>query len=210
MSFSSIKGQEGPIEYLKSCLRQDRIAKAYIFMGPEGVGKNLVAGEFARAIECLTKEDDACDSCESCRKIEKGNHPDIHTIDFGDEEIKVEFIRQLQREISFKAYEGKKKVFIIRNCHNLNPTSASAFLKTLEEPSGDSVIILITEKPAYVLRTILSRCQAVKFSPLPRQALEEILKKEYQLDADSAHFLSFFSEGRLGNALKLKDTNFIK
>lgn len=171
----------------------------------------MAAVEVAKALNCLVANDgDACDECPSCRKINSAQHPDVHTIDNADEEIRLEDVRQLQKSISLRAYEGKKKCFIIRHAQRLNPESANALLKTLEEPVGGSCIMLITAKPALLFKTILSRCQSVRFTVFTRARLEELLKMEYGVEVPLAHFLAYFCEGRLGAALRLKDTHIIE
>ncbi len=217
MSFSEIKGQERPIEYLREHMRHQRLVGAYLFVGPEGVGKYLVAKTLAKALNCLEKDLDSCDRCASCIKIEKRQHPDVHIIAVENEteadsaEIKIEYIRQLQNEISFRPYEGRKKVFIINNAHNLNAASANAFLKTLEEPCGESLIILISAKPALLFKTILSRCKILRFTCLERSKLEQILKNDYIVKSNElAHYLAYFSEGCIGRALRFKETDLFR
>ena len=209
MSFGEIRGQDKALDRLKGSLRLGRLAGAYLFAGPQGIGKYLAARTFAKALNCLSADNAPCDACVSCVKIDKDMHPDVHCIDVGDEEIKIEHIRQLQKDINLRPYEGKKKVFIIRNAHNLNPASAGALLKTLEEPGGNSVIVLVTEKPMMLFKTIVSRCQVIKFEVLPRQELEAVLKRDFAVGADAAHFLAYFCEGRLGRALGLKDQDVL-
>lgn len=210
MSFKEIKGQDNPISILKRHIEESHLAGGYLFVGPEGVGKKLVARTLAKTVNCLGEGFDSCDTCPSCLKIESNQHPDVHLIENDDSEIKIEYIRQLQKEISLKPYEGRKKVFIIDRAHRLNAESSNALLKTLEEPPKDSLIILVTDKPVLLFKTIISRCRMVKFCALRRQDLEEFLKKEYSLNKEFAHFLAYFSEGRLGQALRLKDTDMIQ
>ena len=210
MSFKNIRGQDNAINILKDYVAQSHLEGGYLFLGPEGVGKKLVATTLAKSLNCLEEGIDPCDKSSSCAKIEKNQHPDVHLIEAQDSEIKIEYIRQLQKDISFKPYEGKKKVFIINEAHRLNAESSNALLKILEEPPRDSLIILITEKPALLFKTIVSRCKTIKFAPLKRQGLEVILKSDYGLDNNTAHFLAYFSEGRLGVALRLKDTDIIR
>ncbi|MBI5145371.1 MAG: DNA polymerase III subunit delta' [Candidatus Omnitrophica bacterium] len=210
MSFKDIKGQDQAIELLQSYIRQSRIAGGYLFAGPEGVGKNLAAKTLAKALNCQDDTFDPCDKCVSCLKIEKNQHPDVHFLDFAAEAIKIEEIRQLQKEINLKPYEGKFKVFLLNNAHNLTPDAGNALLKILEEPPKYSVIILVSAKPQLLFKTIISRCQMVKFYPLKIIQLKEILQKDYGLDHHLAHFLAYFSEGRLGSALKLKETDIIR
>jgi DNA polymerase III subunit delta' len=209
MSFSSIIGQERPVERIRNYIRHKRLAGAYLFTGPEGVGKFLAAIEFAKALNCLSLEDDACDRCSSCLKINKLQHPDLHVIDAEGDDIKIEYIRQLQKEISLRPYEARSKVFIFRDAHNLNPSSSNALLKILEEPSAHSRIILVTDKPNKLLKTVISRCQVIKFSALARQGLERVLRQGYAVEEKEAHFLAYLSEGRLGRALGLKDGEFL-
>ncbi len=211
MAFIEIKGQVKAIARLKANIKNDHLAGAYLFSGPEGIGKKLTARNFAKAINCLENNSEACDRCISCRKIENSLHPDYHIIDNGGfEEIKIGDIRALQQEMVLRPYEGRYKIFIINDAHNLSAESANAFLKTLEEPSKSSVIILITDKPGLLFRTIISRCQTVKFSAFSREEFKEVLKNEYKLEENGLHFLSFFCDGRIGAALEWKGRDVIK
>ncbi len=208
MSFSDIKGQARPIEIIKEYIRQPSVSRGYLFSGPDGIGKRLSAKTLAKALNCQAEALEPCDRCPSCLKIEQNQHPDVHLIDDSDSNsIKIEDIRTLQKNINLRPYEGRKKVFIIDNAHNLTPEAANALLKILEEPPKDSLLILVSSKVALLFKTIISRCQILKFYPLERIALEALLKNDYGLDDNLAHFLSFFSEGRLGFALRLKDTD---
>ncbi len=209
MAFSNIKGHDKVIERLKSFLREDRLAGTYLFVGPKGIGKALMALEFAKAINCEKGSGDPCDSCASCVKIVKMEHPDVHIIDPQDSEIKIEYIRQLQSQINLKPYEARKKIFIIPAAEQLNPASASCLLKTLEEPAPNSVIILVTDKPALLFKTIISRCQIIKFSAILPGYLERLLNTDYRLEPQAAHFLAFFCEGRVGLALLWKDSDIL-
>jgi len=210
MSFTLIKGQDKAIESLKADVRNKHLASTYLFCGPEGVGKFLTAKTFARALNCLNADFEPCDSCPSCLKIKNGRHPDVHIIDNGyASEIKIEEIRQLQQEINLKPYEAKLKVFIINDGHNLNPVSANAFLKTLEEPPKDSLIILVSDKPGLLFKTIISRCRIIRFYTLGRREIVKVLKDGYNIDENALHYLSYFSEGRLGTALRLKDRDIM-
>lgn len=226
MSFKDIQGHNKVIEILKEHIRQSRLNKGYLFIGPEGIGKKMVAKTLAQAVNCGEQLLDSCDSCPSCMKIEKKQHPDVHIIDGSTSPyvnsrqnrddtadsgaIKIDHIRQLQKDISLKPYEGKLKVFIIDNAHNLTSEASNALLKILEEPPAKSLIILVTAKPTLLFKTIISRCQVLRFSPLPRKKLSEILNKDYNLENNLAHFLAYFCEGRLGKALVLKDIDILR
>ncbi len=227
MSFKDIKGQDKPIQLLKEYMKNFRFDGSYLFVGEEGIGKKFVAKTLAKALNCEGEALDSCDTCASCLKIEKGQHPDIHIIDssipvtlehgFGQkttieesDSIKIEYIRRLQKDINLKPYEGRKKVFIIDNAHSLTPEASNALLKTLEEPPASSLIILISSKASLLFKTIISRCKTMKFYPLERFGLEELLKKDFRLDNNLAHFLAYSCEGRIGRALKLKDTGILR
>lgn len=209
MSLDLIRGQNRTIEVLKSYIKHKKLAGGYLFAGPGGVGKIQAAWEIAKTVNCLKNESDACGQCPSCLKIENNRHPDIHLIESKTQEIKIESIRSLQKEINLRPYEARVKVFIINDAHKMNAESSNAILKILEEPPKDSLIILITDKPSLLFGTIISRCKILKFFPLPRLELKEILKQEYRLTEGLAHFLAYFSEGRLGFALELKDKDIL-
>lgn len=206
MRFSDVLGHERPLRVINAYIEKSHFSGGYIFSGPEGIGKKMVAKIIAQKLNCTAQEDRPCGTCSSCLKIEKSGHPDLHLIENGESQIKIEDIRDIQREASFRAYEGVMKVFIIDNAHKLNLESANCLLKTLEEPPADVLIILITHKPQNIIKTVLSRCKMIKFSPLVRTELENVLVKHYALDKLMAHFLAFYAEGRLGLALRLKDT----
>lgn len=205
MSFKDIRSQDKAIQILKEYIKESRLQGGYLFAGPEGIGKVLVAKTLAKAVNCYRDCLDSCDNCISCIKIEKNQHPDVHTYGFS-----IEDARQLKKDISLKPYEAKKKVFIIDNAHHLTTEASNALLRVLEEPPRDSLIILVSSKPRLLFKTIISRCKIIRFHPLKRMELEEILKKDYCLDSELAHLLAYFCEGRIGSALRLKDTDILR
>ncbi|MDD5155586.1 MAG: DNA polymerase III subunit [Candidatus Omnitrophica bacterium] len=217
MSFQDIKGQEQAINILQNYLHDKGAAQSYLFTGPQGVGKFLSAKTLAKTLNCLQESGDCCDACASCLKIEKSQHPDVHIIDVSagaadtdSSAISIEDIRRMQKEINLKAYEAREKVCIINDAHNLTPEASNALLKTLEEPPQDSLIILVTSKPSLLFKTIISRCKIIKFYPFKRSALKDLMKREYSCHEDLAHFLAYFCEGRIGQALSLKDAGLLK
>jgi len=207
MLFKDIKGQAKALELLKAYIDGGRLEGGYLFTGPSSVGKRMTAKILSQALNCLENNNRACGSCSSCLKIKSDSHPDVHMISGGEKQLKIEDVRQLQKDISLKAYEGKYKVFIIDNAHMLTSEAANCLLKVLEEPPKFSLIILITDKPNLLFKTVLSRCKVIKFSALKREELSKALNSDYGLESGFAHFLSYFSEGRLGEALRLKDSD---
>jgi len=211
MPLGEIIGQDKVIAVLKGIAESGRLQGGFLFSGPEGVGKKLVAVSLAKIINCQKAEFESCEICPSCLKINKGSHPDIHIISLEDNElIKIEQVRQLQKDIYLRAYEAKIKVFIIDNAHNLTAEASNALLKVLEEPPKMSLIILISSKPRLLFKTIVSRCRPVKFSSMPRHDLKRILESKHNLSAADAHFLAYFSEGRIGYAMRNKDGDIVK
>ncbi len=206
MRFNDILGHEKPLNIINAYIEKSCFSGGYIFSGPEGIGKKTVAKIIAQKLNCTALSQKPCGNCSSCLKMEKLQHPDLCIIESDTSQIKIENIRSLQRQASFRPYEGVMKVFIIDDAHRLNPESANSLLKILEEPPADSLIILVTHKPQRIFKTILSRCRVIRFSPLAVAALEDILIKNYFVERLFAHFLSFYSEGRLGLALRLKDS----
>ena len=185
-------------------IQNNRLGHAYLFCGPSNVGKMSTAYAIAKLVNCENPlADGPCDACGPCKKISKVNHPDVHLI-CEDEtgSIKIETVRDLTRVLQLRAYEGRKKVSIIKNAHNLTGEAANALLKTLEEPSTESLLILTTEQADKVMDTVKSRCQQMNFFSLASLQLERQLIRDDQLPEDAAHFLAYYSEGNAGLADK--------
>lgn len=215
MALKDVLGQERPIEIIKRSLMVDRIPHAYIFVGEEGIGKAFTAINLAKALNCDSStsslfnteppdtelvEVEACDNCPSCMEIDKGIHPDVLFIKPEGDQIKIEQIRMAEERLSLRALKGKRKVMIIDDAHMMNISSANALLKTLEEPTEGTVIILITPSPNLLPATVLSRCQWLPFSLLKREDIEEILVSK-GLKRDEACLTASLSDGKIGRAL---------
>ncbi len=199
MTFDSIIGHKQQIDILQRSLKNQRIAHAYLFDGPDGVGKRLVALALARALFCQTG--DGSGDCPPCRKVDHNNHPDLHLLDAEGTSIKIDQVRSLQQDLALRPLEGKYKVCLIDGAEQLNPAAANALLKTLEEPQPNTVIILLTSQPEKLLPTIRSRCQRLPFHRLPKQRLTEILANRLELDETEASILAALSEGSFQKAL---------
>lgn len=184
-------------------MARDRVAHAYLFCGPEGVGKKLVALEFAKLINCAEPGQDGGDcGCLSCSKTERGLNPDIRLFDYPDEKtIKVGHVREdIENAVHLSPYENPYKVFIIDGAERMNFNAQNAFLKTLEEPPRNSVIILITPLADLLIPTVRSRCQAVVFQPLPEEEVRRFLESE-KPEEENPGLVSRISGGSIGKAM---------
>jgi DNA polymerase III subunit delta' len=188
MSFNNILGQERPKKTLLKALQSGRIANSYLFYGQESIGKKFTAIEFCKALNCQTLSPiDSCDSCPSCIKIEKRIHPDLFILEpkksspsAREAVLKIDEVRELQKKLLYLPYEGNVKVAIINNAESMNPQAANSFLKTLEEPPTKTLIILIVSNPHQLLPTVVSRCQGIRFYPLPNAAIKKIITKHLE------------------------------
>jgi len=202
MSFSKIVGQERVIEVLRQILKNKRLPQVLLFYGPSGVGKRTVALELAKVLNCQTRITvpspfplprgerikvrvgidtdviDACDNCLSCQKIDKGIHPDVRIVLPEKDTLGIEQIRELNRVTQWKPFEGKWKVYILEKAEKLTQEAANSFLKTLEEPPPNVLLILLSENKDVLLPTIVSRSWSIPFSSLSEKAIEEILKQK--------------------------------
>nr|HID58885.1 DNA polymerase III subunit delta' [Desulfobacterales bacterium] len=202
MTFKSIIGQERPIRFLQQSLKKGMVANAYLFTGIEGIGKRTTATVFAMALNCLSPDGASpCGSCRSCRKIGSGNHPDVIYLERKGAFIRIDQVRELFREISFRPFEGKKRVVIITNAHTMNHEAANALLKVLEEPPAKTTFILTASQESDLLPTIVSRCQHITFSPIPAEKIAEVLIQERGLKKEEAMPLAVCAGGSLKKAL---------
>ncbi len=209
MTFDQILGHEHQKEVLRRGLASGRIAHAYLFSGPEGIGKRLMAMALARAIVCL--EQRGCGHCQACRKIDHQNHPDLHILEPDGSSIKIEQVRGFQRELTLKPLEAQRKICLIEQAETMTVGAANALLKTLEEPRGDSLLILLSAQPNRLLATIRSRCQHLPFSRHPNSRIQAELEKQLGIDATESHILAALSEGSFKKAFgKDRDLYFIR
>ncbi|MFN3478955.1 MAG: DNA polymerase III subunit delta' [Thermodesulfovibrionales bacterium] len=177
MSLREVIGQDKAVQLLLNTLKTGRVPSALLFAGEPGIGKRYTAFNFAKALNCPGQELDSCDNCTSCKKIDSGVHPDILFLRPERGEIRVDEIRSIEEALSFKPFEGKRKVVIIDEAEKMNQSASNAFLKTLEEPPSDSIIIMISSSPDSLPATIRSRCCRIDFLPIPERDVERIVKK---------------------------------
>jgi len=200
MPFTGILGQDNSIALLSRSLAAGKTAHAYLFEGIEGCGKKMTALAFIEAVFCGGTE--GCGHCPSCRKISSGRHPDLHLVEPDGAYIKIDQIRELQRVLAFRPFEATKKACIIDGAERLNPAAGNALLKTLEEPPGNALLILITANPDGVLPTVLSRCQRLHFAALPEAAIDSILR-ERGTAPEAARIVASLAGGSMGKAIEI-------
>ena len=204
MPFTDILGHDRIIEVLRRTLRGGKTAHSYLFEGVPGCGRKKTALTLIQALFCTALPDDACGVCPSCRKIEGGNHPDIHLLSpLPDKrDISVDQLREMQRELSLRPYEAPRKACIIDPAERLNASSANSLLKTLEEPPGNALIILLTENAGMLLSTVRSRCQLIRFAPLSPEHVLSLLERS-GMALETAALVAPMSGGSLQKALEL-------
>jgi DNA polymerase-3 subunit delta' len=199
MTFDQILGHESQKEILRRALASGRLAHAYLFEGPEGIGKRLIALAVARAVFCIRGT--GCGDCIACRKVDHHNHPDLHILEPEGKGIKIDQVRKLQRDLALRPLEAKKKICLIDHADCLNPAGGNALLKTLEEPPGDALLILLAAHPERLLSTIRSRCQRLPFRHLPRAELQQVMTDQLGVSETESHILASLAEGSFKKAL---------
>ncbi|MDT8441127.1 MAG: DNA polymerase III subunit delta' [Desulfuromonadales bacterium] len=198
MTFDQIIGHDRQKEVLGRILASGRLAHAYLFTGPDGIGKQLVAVALARAVVC--EEQHGCGDCVACRKLDHHNHPDFHRLEPDGTSIKIEQIRALQREMNLKPLEASRKICLIDQAELMTIGAANALLKTLEEPRGDSLFILLSARPQRLPETIRSRCQLLPFGRHPRSRIRQELERQLGIDSAEAHVLAALADGSFKKA----------
>ena len=224
--FESILGQEKPIRLLKTLIRNETIPHALLFLGIEGVGKKTTAMATAMASNCMDYGDDnlpeekkiranrstiqkittksgICGCCKSCGKIKSGNHPDIILIEPTGNFIRIDQIRNLCNTLTMKPYEARLRVVIISDAQAMNPAAGNALLKMLEEPPDRTVLILTAVHTSDLLPTIVSRCQHIRFSPIPHNHIEALLIEKHGASHDDARIVATMANGSISKAISM-------
>jgi DNA polymerase-3 subunit delta' len=224
--FKSILGQEQPIRLLTTLLQNGTLPHALLFIGIEGVGKRTAAMALAMACNCKALEPEQfsermkirsdgdipsdqiktispCGRCNSCRKIESGNHPDIIVLNPSGPFIRIGQIRELCGTLAMKPYEARLRVVIISDAQTMNPSAGNALLKMLEEPPDQTILILTALQTSDLLPTIVSRCQHIRFYPVSRKNLESLLIKRYRANPDEAEIIAILANGSVSKAVSM-------
>lgn len=215
MAWSRIIGHSEVVERFRQTLERGRLSHAYLFVGPEGIGKELFALELAKAVQCPSGPQEACDHCPSCQKVEHGNHPDVtflRRITQGAKgerraAILIDQVREaIQEPIALKPYEGCYKVFVVVEAERMTEEAQNCLLKTLEEPPPQSLLILVAARLEPFVDTVVSRCQIVRFRPLREEDAARILVAGHGVEPQQAATLARLAAGSPGKALHYQTT----
>ncbi len=206
-TFAELLGHERAKRLLRRAVQHQRLAHAYLFRGPEGVGKKRAALTLAAWLHCRDPQpDDACGRCPSCRKIAAHTHPDCTLIDpEGTTPIKIDQIRDLQKELAFPPNEARVRVAILVDIGRLGVAAANSLLKTLEEPPPEVLLVLTATEDAPLLDTIVSRCQVVPFAPLAGEEVARICAGILPLEDSELTTLAEAARGSAGRAIALHE-----
>jgi DNA polymerase III subunit delta' len=210
----SIIGHEWAVAQLSQSIKAGSDTHAYLISGVAGIGKALLALRLAQALTCELGAGEPCLACRTCRRLERGNHPDLRVAGMASQaaglkpdeaarqkELKIGTVREWQRDITLRPYEAQRRVFILHDAERLNEEASNAMLKTLEEPPPYATIILVANSTE-LLPTIVSRCRVLRLRPLPRRQVAAALEARGVAVEDAA-LLAAWSGGRIGWAFQM-------
>ena len=231
MAFAELLEQETVKNVLVRQVEQGRVSHAYLFMGPEGVGKTFAALSLAQALNCRDGAAAGCGTCGACAKIARFTHPDVRLLfavpaKVSDEDyrqllddrahnpllelsfakkssISIAQLREIKEEINLGLFEGAWKTVIIREAEHMTVEAANSLLKVLEEPRESTTLILTSCRPQALLPTVRSRCQNVRFFPLSANTVKEILLKHMEIEAEQAELAANFAQGSVALAVRM-------
>jgi len=198
-----IYGHDWAVAHLQQSMAHERIRHGYLFVGPESVGKETLARQFAMALNCTNPDHRPCGECSPCRRIASGNHPDVLYTQRDSETspLKIEELRLMMHKLSLKPFETRYRIAIFRDFDTAQPRAQDALLKTLEEPAPHAILILLASSLESILPTITSRSQVIHLRPAAVQTVYNTLTDLYSADEDQARLLAHLSAGRMGWAI---------
>jgi DNA polymerase III subunit delta' len=200
-TFREFVGNTRVVEILRCAVAQNRLPHALVFAGPSGVGKHTLARLLAQMLNCLADEETRpCGACQSCRKIQRELHPDIHELAPDGTFIKIDQIRNLILQLAYKPFEGRYHVAILDQAEQMQKFAANSLLKTLEEPASPSVLVLVTTNPHALLGTILSRARILTFGGVSEDEIVRFLVTKCGRKENEARAAALLSNGSLGAA----------
>lgn len=202
-ALDQLLGQPYASRALSSSLEAGRSASAYLFYGPTGCGKKTAANALAQALFCLVKPGVGCGECSACKRVAGNKHPDYLVLGPEGTTFKVEQVRELLKEASMRPFEAPRRVMVLDKVELMKDEGFNALLKSLEEPNPSMVFVLITSSRSRILPTIASRCQALRFGPLPEKVLSGLLMSRKGLDEKAARTLAGLSGGSFRIAERL-------
>lgn len=200
--YNKIIGHADVIQYFRKTIKSKNISHSYLIEGSEGIGKELLAKTFAKALLCEEKgRIDPCHKCTSCIMMETGNNPDYFEVFSKKVSIGVDDIReQVVEKMDIKPYRSKYKIFIIPEAERMTIQAQNALLKTIEEPPSYGIVILLTKNPAKIISTVHSRCARIRTLPLPNKIIKDHIQQNYGLEEWEADLYADFSGGSIGRA----------
>lgn len=203
--FFDVLGHEQTIAHMKSAIEANKVSHAYLLAGEKGSGKKMLAGIFARTLQCEAYGSEPCGKCHSCIQAESGNQPDIIYVTHEKPgSISVDDIRgQVNGDIQIKPYSSPYKIYIIDEAEKLTQQAQNALLKTIEEPPAYAIIMLLTANEGMLLPTIKSRCVTLTMKPVPLPLIRQYLMEELQIPDYRADICAAFSQGNVGKAKRL-------
>jgi len=195
MPFGDILGQEHAIELLCHAVQRDRMPHAWLFTGQANIGKFKTAVALAQKLNCSKIGEDACGKCDFCLQIKEENFPDFLVLRPEGKFIKIDQVRNTLNWLNLHPDQAKKRVLILDGAGSLGREAANAFLKTLEEPALDTIIILTALSTKQLPETIVSRCQQIRFRPLSQEIIEYILRENTDLSEELVELISLYGMG---------------
>ena len=204
MSFNNIIGNNNVKNILIKSINNETVLHSYMFIGEQGIGKKLIAEQFAKMILCEAYEGKECDKCKSCVEFDSGNNPDFKMIEPDGKTIKIEQIREMQTKVAEKPVNSGKKIYIIDDADLMTKEAQNCLLKTLEEPPEYIVIILIVSNENRVLTTIKSRCMKMHFEKISDEEIKKYLNEICGIQDFNNNILKM-CDGSIGKCLDVKD-----